>query len=77
MQICESKFIMKCYESFFDEENKLKIIIMELCNTRTILDLILEKGRFSEYEAKCVIKQVLTALAEIHRRGHIHRDIKS
>lgn len=28
MQICESKFIMKCYESFFDKVNNLKIIVM-------------------------------------------------
>ncbi|KAJ1450098.1 kinase-like domain-containing protein [Pelagophyceae sp. CCMP2097] len=51
-------------------------IIMERAMGGELFDRIVEKGSFSEAEAATVTYQLLSALADMHKRGMIHRDIK-
>merc|ERR1712224_983478 len=41
-----------------------------------LFDRIVAKGSFSEAEAATVMRQLLSALADCHRRGVLHRDVK-
>lgn len=51
-------------------------IVMERAHGGELFDRIVERGNFSEYEAKIVMRQLLSALCEMHCRGVLHRDVK-
>ncbi|MFS7932108.1 putative CDPK-related protein kinase CAMK-CDPK family [Helianthus anomalus] len=50
---------------------------MELCEGGVLLDRILSRGRkYTEYDAKGVLIQMLTVVAFCHLQGVVHRDLK-
>ena len=51
-------------------------IVMERAHGGELFDRIVDKGNFTEAQAKTVMRQLLSALSEMHRRGVIHRDVK-
>ena len=51
-------------------------VVMERCEGGELFDRIVAKGSFSEAEAATVMRQLLSALADCHRRGVLHRDLK-
>ena len=51
-------------------------IVMERAHGGELFDRIVDRGNFSEAQAKTVMRQLLSALSEMHRRGVIHRDVK-
>ena len=51
-------------------------VVMERCEGGELFDRIVAKGSFSEAEAATVMRQLLSALADCHRRGVLHRDVK-
>lgn len=51
-------------------------IVMERAHGGELFDRIVERGNFSEHEAKLVMRQLLSALSEMHCRGVLHRDVK-
>lgn len=51
-------------------------IVMERAHGGELFDRIVERGNFTEIEAKTVMGQLLSALSCMHRRGVIHRDVK-
>jgi serine/threonine-protein kinase len=52
-------------------------LVMELIDGRTLRDVVLDKGALSAGEALSVTADVLDALAEAHRKGVLHRDVKT
>ena len=52
-------------------------LVMELVTGRTLRDVVREKGLLTPGEALDVTDRVLDALAEAHRKGVLHRDVKS
>jgi len=66
--------IVKLYESFQDSFSVF--LVMELCNGGTLLERVLEVGRFSEFHAAKVLLQILPALQHLHENRICHRDIK-
>ncbi|MEZ0490726.1 Stk1 family PASTA domain-containing Ser/Thr kinase [Kineococcus sp. TBRC 1896] len=52
-------------------------LVMELVDGRTLRDVVLDKGALTPGEALGVTADVLDALAEAHRKGVLHRDVKT
>ena len=51
-------------------------IAMEFCEGPTLEQRIQERGRLTEAETRGIVGQVATALALLHSKGVIHRDVK-
>lgn len=66
--------IAKLEEAF--ENDAYLILIMELLDGGELFDAIVEKGRFSEREARQVAHAVLSAMQYMHSLGVVHRDLK-
>jgi eukaryotic-like serine/threonine-protein kinase len=52
-------------------------LVMELVDGRTLRDVVLDSGALTPGEALSVTGDVLEALAEAHRKGVLHRDVKT
>ncbi|WP_432511907.1 Stk1 family PASTA domain-containing Ser/Thr kinase [Kineococcus sp. SYSU DK001] len=52
-------------------------LVMELVDGRTLRDVVLDEGALTPGEALSVTADVLDALAEAHRKGVLHRDVKT
>jgi eukaryotic-like serine/threonine-protein kinase len=59
-----------------DTENGRPYIVMELMPGRTLKDLVDQRGPLSPQEAVARVLDVIDGLAEAHRVGMIHRDVK-
>jgi hypothetical protein len=59
-----------------DTENGRPYIVMELMPGRTLKDLVDERGPLAPHEAIGRVLDVIDGLAEAHRIGMIHRDVK-
>lgn len=46
MYMCDSPFLLKCYDVY--ENSDLKVLIIEFCNGKTLQDEIDEKKRIPE-----------------------------
>ncbi|EGR31676.1 protein kinase domain protein [Ichthyophthirius multifiliis] len=66
--------IIKLFETYEDERNVY--LIMEICEGGELFDRIIEKGRFSEVEARSVFTQIMQAINYCHSKGIAHRDLK-
>ncbi|KRX01612.1 Protein kinase-like domain [Pseudocohnilembus persalinus] len=66
--------IIKLYETFEDTRNIY--LVMEMCEGGELFDRILDKGNFSELEARQVFKQMIQAINYCHKAGIAHRDLK-
>ncbi|RAL46347.1 unnamed protein product [Cuscuta campestris] len=67
--------LIKFYDAFEDAQNVY--IVMEFCEGGELLDRILSRGgRYTEEDAKRVVRQILTVVAFCHLQGVVHRDLK-
>ncbi|XP_076914137.1 CDPK-related kinase 5-like [Bidens hawaiensis] len=65
--------------NFYDayEDHDFVFLVMELCEGGVLLDRILSRGgKYTEYDAKGVLTQMLTVVAFCHLQGVVHRDLK-
>ena len=60
----------------FGEENGYHYIVMEYVRGKDLKQLIAQRGALCKEEAVAIMKQLVSAVAEAHRRNIIHRDIK-
>lgn len=49
---------------------------MEICDGGELFDRIIEKGHFSEREARRVFKDIVSAVSHCHSNKICHRDLK-
>lgn len=59
----------------FETTHKL-FIVMELVKGGDLFDRIIDKGRYSESEAREVMRMLLEAVRYLHSKGIVHRDLK-
>jgi eukaryotic-like serine/threonine-protein kinase len=58
------------------EEEGLNYIVMELCEGRTLQDIVERDAPLPPTEAVAIVRAVLQGLAHAHRGGVVHRDVK-
>ncbi|KMT20238.1 hypothetical protein BVRB_1g002420 [Beta vulgaris subsp. vulgaris] len=69
------KHLVQFYDACEDSNNVY--VVMELCEGGELLDRILSRGgRYSEEDAKAIIKQILNVVSFCHLQGVVHRDLK-
>nr|P08414.2 RecName: Full=Calcium/calmodulin-dependent protein kinase type IV; Short=CaMK IV; AltName: Full=CaM kinase-GR [Mus musculus]CAA41741.1 Ca++-dependent calmodulin binding kinase IV [Mus musculus] len=51
-------------------------LVLELVTGGELFDRIVEKGYYSERDARDAVKQILEAVAYLHENGIVHRDLK-
>ncbi|MFH4976433.1 hypothetical protein AB6A40_003142 [Gnathostoma spinigerum] len=66
--------IVQLYDTF--DEKQYVYLVMELVTGGELFDRIVAKGSYTERDASLLIKQVLEAVAFMHKNGVVHRDLK-
>eukprot|EP00095_Tigriopus_kingsejongensis_P004505 maker-scaffold427_size174323-snap-gene-0.38 protein:Tk04505 transcript:maker-scaffold427_size174323-snap-gene-0.38-mRNA-1 annotation:"hypothetical protein DAPPUDRAFT_327956" len=66
--------VVKLLEAY--ESKSSVYLVMELVTGGELFDRIVEKGSYTEKDAADLIRQVLDAVAYMHREGVVHRDLK-
>lgn len=68
--------IVSIYDVGHEEDTNLYYIVMELVKGKTLKDIIVKEGALSWKWAVNIAMQIASALAEAHKNGIVHRDIK-
>ncbi|KAL4130230.1 hypothetical protein PRIC2_006236 [Phytophthora ramorum] len=68
MNIVQLKEVFDCHKTFY--------MVMEEMSGGELFDRIVEKEKYSEKEASCVVKKLADALLYCHNQGIVHRDLK-
>ncbi|KAJ1961994.1 Cell cycle serine/threonine-protein kinase cdc5/MSD2 [Dipsacomyces acuminosporus] len=63
------------FHHIFEDPERV-YILMELCTSKTLHDLLQRRKRLTEFEARYFIAQLASGLAALHKAHIIHRDIK-
>ncbi|KAL4472084.1 hypothetical protein ABPG72_001082 [Tetrahymena utriculariae] len=66
--------IIKLYETFEDDKNIY--LVMEVCEGGELFDRIIERGFFSEVDARTIFTQIMQAINYCHSKSISHRDLK-
>jgi len=74
LQTLDHPNIIKVFESYEDDHNFF--IVSEICQGGDLLAKLNKIGRATEFEAKYIMKQLISSVNYIHERNIIHGDIK-
>jgi len=66
--------VLRLYE-IFDTDSKLSLV-MELVNGGELFYKIVDKGSYSEVEARDIVRQLVEGVDYLHNQGIAHRDLK-
>ncbi|XP_026722686.1 maternal embryonic leucine zipper kinase [Athene cunicularia] len=58
------------------ETSKKIFMVLEYCPGGELFDYIISKDRLSEEEARIFFRQIVSAIAYVHKQGYAHRDLK-
>lgn len=63
------------FRDWFESKDKF-YIVTQLATGGELFDRIIEKGRFTEFDASLVIVSMLEAIKYLHNKNIVHRDLK-
>jgi len=63
------------FEHFFEDAENV-YIILELCSSQSLNELIRRRKRLHELEVMCYVTQICSAIKYLHSHRVIHRDLK-
>lgn len=63
------------FEHFFEDAENV-YIILELCSSQSLNELIRRRKRLHELEVMCYVSQICSAIKYLHSHRVIHRDLK-
>ena len=66
--------VLKLYDLF--DRPKEYYLVYEFTTGGELFDYVAEKHRFTEQDARTIIVDILSALAHVHSKGFVHRDIR-
>ena len=66
--------IIKIFE--YTEDNRYFYMVTEYCSGGDLFEIILAKGSISESETAAFMQQLFSAVAYLHEKGVVHRDLK-
>ena len=72
---CDHPNIVRVYPQVFSENESL-CMVMDYVEGKDLAEWLHTNGKFSELDAIEIITQVGAALAYVHERGFLHRDVK-
>uniref|UniRef100_A0ACB8G3K5 Serine/threonine-protein kinase 33 n=1 Tax=Sphaerodactylus townsendi TaxID=933632 RepID=A0ACB8G3K5_9SAUR len=58
------------------ETPKRMYLVMELCENGELKEILHRKGQFTENETRHIIQSLASAIAYLHRKDIVHRDLK-
>jgi serine/threonine protein kinase len=74
LSLLAHKHIIRLVEQWESKEEV--VLVLDLCEGGDFLDRLNNGGKFTELEARRYFKQLTRALAYMHSKGVVHRDIK-
>jgi len=74
MKLMDHPNVIKLFEFYEDPKNMY--LVMELCTGGDLFDRIIAEHKFSEVQARIVMRQILRGIYYMHEKGVIHRDLK-
>ncbi|KAL8169880.1 UNVERIFIED_CONTAM: hypothetical protein K2H54_059133 [Gekko kuhli] len=69
-------YIELCARDFPTDKMKRMYLVMELCEDGELKEILHRKGQFTENETRHIIQSLASAIAYLHRRDIVHRDLK-
>ncbi|XP_075784116.1 serine/threonine-protein kinase 33 isoform X5 [Pelodiscus sinensis] len=57
-------------------ERERMFLVMELCEDGELKEILRKKGRFTENETRHIIQSLASAIAYLHKKDIVHRDLK-
>jgi len=75
MADCRHENILRL-RAVYQSDNVMDLVI-EYAGGGELFDLVVERERFTERDAKHVMRQIMSGLTYLHKRGIAHRDIKA
>ncbi|EEB07168.1 CAMK/CAMK1 protein kinase [Schizosaccharomyces japonicus yFS275] len=66
--------ILTLYKAY--ETDEFFLLLTDLAEGGELYDCVCAKGQFNEAVVKCIIRQLVSAVAYIHKNGIVHRDLK-
>ncbi|KAI8814049.1 kinase-like domain-containing protein, partial [Cladochytrium replicatum] len=66
--------VVRFYHKF--EDDQFVFMIMELCENKTLVDLLKHRKRLTESETRGIMAQLLSGVQYMHSQSVIHRDLK-
>lgn len=66
--------IAKMVRCFENEQNIY--IMLELCENKSMVDLLRARRRLTETETRCYVSQLVQGIKHIHSQSIVHRDLK-